>query len=290
MHPTRRRDANDDAATDNALKRKREAEAKSQDPKLQEYLALTQTSKTRTWANDDSTAMALAAQQAVASINTPTQDNISTEELPSHPKKVRVHEPAATGDAEKPQAMEVDKSDDAEEESSPAEEDADSAQVDAGPVSDSDWLRSKTSRLLGLLDEDEQAEFEKHKAAQPTESKSHQMEESRTAAFEDSPQPITDLAAVEDEDAVETTPQRPDPNVDLIRDSARLFLRNLAYDTTDADLQPLFAPFGKLDEVSCLFLLFFLPPPIMLPCAFAPALAECSYDDYPDRDSLCKCK
>lgn len=244
-------------ASDNALKRKWEADAKSQDPKLQEYLALTQTSKTRTWANDDNTAMALAAHQAVAPINIPTQDNISTEELPSHPKKVRIQEPAATGDAEKPQAMEVDKSDDAEEESSPVEEDADPAQINAGPVSDSDWLRSKTSRLLGLLDEDEQAEFEKHKAAQPSASESPQIEESRTVAFEDNPQPTTDPAAVEDEDAVETTPERPDPNVDLIRDSARLFLRNLAYDTTDADLQPLFAPFGKLDEVSYLFLLFF---------------------------------
>lgn len=198
--------------------------------------------------------MALAAQQATAPINTPTQDNSSTEELPSHPKKVRVQEPAANGDAEEPPAMEVDKSDDAEEGNTPVEEDADADHEEAGPVSDSDWLRSKTSRLLGLLDEDEQAEFEKHKAAQPTESQSPDMEESRTAAFEDTPQAVTDDAAVEDEDAVETAPERPDPNVDLIRDSARLFVRNLAYDTTDADLQLLFAPFGKLDEVSDLFL------------------------------------
>jgi multiple RNA-binding domain-containing protein 1 len=87
------------------------------------------------------------------------------------------------------------------------------------------------------------------------------MEESRTAVFEDArPQPVTADAAVEDEDAAETTPERPDPNVDLIRDSARLFVRNLAYDTTDADLQPLFAPFGKLDEVSAHLLFFFSFP------------------------------
>jgi multiple RNA-binding domain-containing protein 1 len=218
-------------------------------------------SKTRTWANDDSTAMALAAEQAVAPINTPTQDNISTEELPSHPKKARVQEPTADGDAEKPQAMEVDKSDEDVEEDTPAQEDAEAAEDEAGPVSDSDWLRSKTSRLLGLLDEDEQAEFEQHKAAEPVESQSPEMEESRTAVFEDArPQPVTADAAVEDEDAAETTPERPDPNVDLIRDSARLFVRNLAYDTTDADLQPLFAPFGKLDEVSAHLLFFFSFP------------------------------
>lgn len=213
-------------------------------------------SKTRTWANDDSTAMAMATEQAVAPINTPSQDNTQSEELPSHPKKVRVQEPA---EAEKPQAMDVEKSNEDVEEDTPVQEETEAAQDEAGPVSDSDWLRSKTSRLLGLLDENEQAEFDQHKAAQPAESSSD-VEESRTAAFEDAPPPpVTDDAAVEDVDAVETTPERPDPNVDLIRDSARLFLRNLAYDTTDADLQPLFAPFGKLDEVSdcSLFLLLF---------------------------------
>jgi multiple RNA-binding domain-containing protein 1 len=202
--------------------------------------------------------MALAAEQAVAPINTPTQDNSPTEELFSHPKKVRVREPAADVDAEKPQAMEVDKSDEHLKEDTSAQEDAEATQEEAGPVSDSDWLRSKTSRLLGLLDEDEQAEFDQHKAAEPAEPQSPDVEESRTAVFEDArPQPVVDDAAVEDDDAVETTPERPDPNVDLIRDSARLFVRNLAYDTTDADLQLLFAPFGKLDEVSGLFTFFF---------------------------------
>jgi multiple RNA-binding domain-containing protein 1 len=247
-----------DVASDHALKRKRDADSKPQDPKLQEYLALAHTSsKTRTWANDDSTAMAMAAEQAVAPINTPAQDTSPSEELPSHPKKVRVLEPAFDADTEKPSVMEVDRSDEDVEGVTPVQEETEAAQDEAGPVSDSDWLRSKTSRLLGLLDEDEQAEFDQHKVAQPAES-SRDAEESRTAAFEDvPPQPVTDDATVEDGDAVETTPERPDPNVDLIRDSARLFVRNLAYDTTDADLQPLFAPFGKLDEVSDLLLLFF---------------------------------
>lgn len=190
--------------------------------------------------------------------------------------------------------MEVDRSDEDEEEDTQAQEDTEATQDEAGPVSDSDWLRSKTSRLLGLLDEGEQAEFDQQKAAAPAESQSPDVEESRTATFDDTiPQFETDVAAVEDEDedAIETTPERPDPNVDLIRGSARLFLRNLAYDTTDADLQPLFTPFGKLDEVSfVLFSFISSSPPIMLPCAFAHALAECSYDEHPDRDSLCKSK
>lgn len=92
----------------------------------------------------------------------------------------------------------------------------------------------------------------------------------------------------------EPEPEKPDPNVELIRESARLFLRNLAYDVTDADLEPIFAPFGKLDEVCNTLPTPFSHPPIhplsMPSCAIVHALAECSNDDYPDRDSLCKSK
>ncbi|KAJ5157064.1 Multiple RNA-binding domain-containing protein 1 [Penicillium canariense] len=256
-HPTRKRDAADDISPDNGLKRKRDADAKSQDPKLQEYLALMQnSSKTRTWANDDSTAMAQASEQPEVTINKPTQDDNTKEEFSSQPKKVRVQEPVTDDNAEQPQPMEVDKSGEDEDRDTSAQEDAEvaeAAEAESGPVSDADWLRSKTSRLLGLLDEDEQAEFEQHKDTEPAESRSPSKEESRTAAFEkDAPQVATnDEDSVED--VVEPTPEQPDTNVDLIRDSARLFLRNLAYDTTDADLQPLFAPFGKLDEVHVAF-------------------------------------
>lgn len=40
-----------------------------------------------------------------------------------------------------------------------------------------------------------------------------------------------------------------DPNVELARNSARLFIRNLPYDTTETDLEPTFAPFGKVEEI-----------------------------------------
>ncbi|KAJ5893377.1 Multiple RNA-binding domain-containing protein 1 [Penicillium taxi] len=242
-HPTRRSDAND---ADNALKRKRDD--KEKDPKLQEYLSLMQGSKTRTWANDDNTAV---AENPTPVINQPIQDN-SVEEVPSRPKKVRKQEPLPIVNTEEPEPMVVDQSE--EKESVPDE--AASAK-EAEPVSDMDWLRSKTSRLLGLLDEDEQAEFDKPKAVEPTKPQTRVTEESRSAAIDNiRSQPAANNGneeVDESEDEVDdtvagTTPEQT-ANIELIRASARLFLRNLSYDLTEADLQPLFAPFGKTEEI-----------------------------------------
>lgn len=219
-------------------------------------------SKTRTWANDD---MIPPSEQPSLAINQATEDNSVTEELPSHPKKARTQEPAPK---EQPQPMVVDSAED-EGKESPAQEETE-AQEEAGPVSDADWLRSKTSRLLGLLDEDEQDDFETQKVEEPAEPPRRTNIESRNAAIENiGTENVMTEPATNDDDVVEDIPDREeqepidDQNIDLIRASARLFLRKLAYDIKEDDLQPLFAPYGKLEEVSILSFLFsfFLPPP-----------------------------
>lgn len=118
------------------------------------------------------------------------------------------------------------------------------AQATDETVSDGDWLRSKTSRLLGLLDEDEQAGFSLN--IDP---------ETETVTS----RPVNPIASVSaDEDDAETgamteivVPEQPkrDENIDLIRNSARLFVRNLPYDATEGDLEPIFLPFGRIEEV-----------------------------------------
>ncbi|KAJ5712914.1 uncharacterized protein N7483_010095 [Penicillium malachiteum] len=248
-HPTRRRDNANDIPLDNALKRKRDTE---KDPKLQEYLSLMQSGKTRTWANDDTLAQA-SAESAAAAINRPTQETKVVEEVPSQPKKARIQENSTPASTEVPEPMVVDHSgEDGKEETS------DQAEEETGPVSDMDWLRSKTSRLLGLLDEDEQAEFEERKADEPIKSRSPSVDESRSAQIEriSSPPPATNVDEVDEpvEDADEPEEDEISPeqakNIELIRSSARLFLRNLSYELTEADLQPLFTPFGKTEETS----------------------------------------
>lgn len=218
-------------------------------------------SKTRTWANDD---MIPPSEQPTPAINQPTEDNSVTEELPSHPKKARIQEPSTGASKEQPQPMAVDSGAD-EGDDTPAQEETEEPE-EAGPVSDADWLRSKTSRLLGLLDEEELADFEQHKAEEPTEPPRRINVESRTAAIENiGSENVVSEPATNDDDVAQEIPEREeqepinDQNIDLIRASARLFLRNLAYDIKEADLQPLFAPYGKLEEVSAIYLLFPCP-------------------------------
>ncbi|KAJ5455344.1 hypothetical protein N7475_010465 [Penicillium sp. IBT 31633x] len=260
-HPTRRRDTTNvnDALSDNNLKRKRDGDNKPQDPKLQEYLSLMgQSSKTRTWANDDD--MIKPSADIVPVINQPAQEEKQSEELPSHPKKAKTVKLPTVAQSVQPESMVIDKNEEEEVQEKPAEEIVAEPEVEAAPMSDADWLRSKTSRLLGLLDEDEQDEFDQHKADAPAdaparvasrssspEEESPQVdEESRTAAIANIAPNMTDVDSIT-EAALE------DPNLDLIRKSARLFLRNLAYDTTESDLQPIFERFGKIEEIHVAF-------------------------------------
>ncbi|KAJ5758144.1 uncharacterized protein N7511_006838 [Penicillium nucicola] len=257
VHPTRRRDATNDNDTSLDKKRKRSEEDKSKDPKLQEYLSLMgQSSKTRTWANDDD--MAKPSVVTAPVINQPVQEDTQTEELPSHPKKAKTEKPSVAENAQ-PEPIVIDNNDKAENQEEP-EQDNTAEPEEAAPVSDADWLRSKTSRLLGLLDEEEQDEFDQHKAEAPADSDSESSagdksppvrNESRTEAIENIAPNMTDVDS-EPQEAPEV-PAPEDPNLDLIRNSARLFLRNLAYDTTEADLQPLFERFGKIEEIHVAF-------------------------------------
>ncbi|CAP93632.1 Multiple RNA-binding domain-containing protein 1 [Penicillium rubens] len=260
-HPTRRRDTknDNDASVDNNLKRKRDGEKKPQDPKLQEYLSLMgSSSKTRTWANDDE--MIKPSVDTVPVINQPAQEQEDIQDLPSHPKKAKTEKPPMVAKAEQPEPMAIDKGEEEEVQETPEQENSAEPEVDTRPISDEDWLRSKTSRLLGLLDEEEQEEFDQQKAVAATTAPTKAVsppsasgdespqrdEESRTAAIEKIAPNTTDVDSI-----TEATPE--DPNIDLIRNSARLFLRNLAYDTTESDLQPIFERFGKIEEIHVAF-------------------------------------
>ena len=219
-------------------------------------------SKTRTWANDDD--MVKPSAEPAPAIYEPTQDNDTAEEASSQPKKARTQEPAVVRNDD-PQPMVVDRSGEDEKEETSGQDDGKESETEAAPVSDMDWLRSKTSRLLGLLDEEEQAEFDQKKVDEPAKSQSPIADESRNAAIEKIPSqpPTNDEEDDGDDAAAETTPEQ-NANIDLIRASARLFARNLSYEMTEADLQPLFAPFGKLEEVSSRFF-FISHRPLNLP-------------------------
>ncbi|OKL59668.1 Multiple RNA-binding domain-containing protein 1 [Talaromyces atroroseus] len=246
--PVKNRTRSEQDTTSTNLKRKRDTDDSKNDAKLQEFLSVMQhTSKTRTWANDDD----LIQPVANVPINPTAPETLENgKEGLSHPnKKSKVNEattashqtretPAVPVDtriqSNADQAQQHQEADGVNEETPNAEDEKEEEQ----PKSDADWLRSKTSRLLGLLDEEVQADLPTRSAA-PT-SKIQPVEE-------DSDEPEASPAA---EEAVEAAEQKEyNADIELIRISGRLFLRNLAYGATDADLEKIFAPFGKIDEI-----------------------------------------
>ncbi|PWY95607.1 multiple RNA-binding domain-containing protein 1 [Aspergillus sclerotioniger CBS 115572] len=246
-----RTSAND--ATEASLKRKRDGQDAPQDARLQEYLSVMQhSSKTKTWANDDDVPKPLEK-------DSPPEQPAEEEEQPqeltyAQRKKAKLGDDydqsrethtADRQDHVSPEPMVVDHTEKGNTET-PAEQDDAVAETEEQPVTDADWLRSKTSRLLGLLDEEEQAEFG---TTQQKESVSADVAED-----EDADSREAQIVAPAATDAGKTVKEpEVDTNIENIRLSARLFVRNLAYDTSESDLQPLFAPFGRIEEIHVAF-------------------------------------
>lgn len=228
-------------------------------------------SKTKTWANDDIPRPAEEQGPVPEQPETePSQDFTASQR-----KKAKVDGLAEVSHAPKdqekaqPEPMVIDQSGDKES----TENEQDASEQQAEPVSDSDWLRSKTSRLLGLLDEDEQADFDA-KPEEPAASPVKARVEQRPAPIEDSALEDTEMAEAEEQ------AEEYDPNVELVRNSARLFVRNLPYDTTETDLEPTFSPFGKVDEVSFSFSFSFFPLPLHTRTPYLVIVYQgCSNDD-----------
>ncbi|KAL5339108.1 hypothetical protein BJX70DRAFT_365014 [Aspergillus crustosus] len=243
-------------AAGNALKRKRDGEPLPKDSKTQEYLSLLQhPSKTRTWANDDQIPPVEVDSHAHAQ-EQPADSTDDIQELTfAQRKKAKLgqenkdsssappnagHSP--TAHEEKTESV----SEVSAEEKQGKQEDQEDQEDDQtqGPVSDSDWLRSKTSRLLGLLDKDEQESFD---SPAPVSDNTPVAYSTVNAAEPASPEEPTET--------VEEPPVAPevDTNIETIRLSARLFIRNLSYDTREPDLEPVFSSFGRIEEIHVAF-------------------------------------
>lgn len=123
----------------------------------------------------------------------------------------------------------------------------------AAPTSDADWLRSRTSRLLGLNDD---------------ETGEHKIDDDTNGAttFSEA-QDVHPQRIVQDQEEIRS--QQPEeqeaetPSVDEVEQkihvSARLYLRNLSYAVTEDDLRKRFTDFGDLQEVCSKSFLSFAP-------------------------------
>lgn len=116
-------------------------------------------------------------------------------------------------------------------------------------VTDDEWARSRTSRLRGLLEEDEDEtplakRDDSDSETEITRPTTHSEPRQPTPPPEPASSIPTPPAEEEDED------EDVDKDIEAVRSTMRLFVRNLPYDVKYEDLEAEYSPFGNLEQVS----------------------------------------
>ncbi len=111
----------------------------------------------------------------------------------------------------------------------------------AADAADDDWLRSRTNRLLDLVDPDDPAYTARPIAVVPAA-------ESATVPAQQSQADVADTPDAPEEASPHD--QGSDRPAEMAQDASRLFLRNLSYQVTEDDIREYFSKFGALEEVS----------------------------------------
>lgn len=131
---------------------------------------------------------------------------------------------------------------------------ADSKTEEAEPTkSDADWLRSRTSRILDLMEEDDEFHDRPTTTQRPTPIAAQPTVE---PAVNEGPELAEAGSAMSLEEVSPATP-KDEPSAKV---TDRLFVRNLPYDASDRELISHFSPYGPVSEVSRPHL---LPPAVM---------------------------
>ncbi|GJC85002.1 multiple RNA-binding domain-containing protein 1 [Colletotrichum liriopes] len=229
-------------------KRKRE-DLDESDPKLREFLQVMGPSKNA--ANEMSDVMDPVAVKEQKKLLQDGESDDEYEAIPSRPEKRQMREAPKGAQRAEP----TPEKDEAMPDAAPvpeSTEDVPQEQAPAAPTNaaatDDDWLRSRTNRLLDLVDDDEvpqppvqqggetagsaPAEQQKQPAKAPEQPKG---ETKGGAVAEDAPAPSE---KVEENDTLAT-----------IKRNARLFVRNLPFSANEEDLRTHFGQYGELQEV-----------------------------------------
>ncbi|KAL5346246.1 Multiple RNA-binding domain-containing protein 1 [Pseudogymnoascus australis] len=229
-----------------SLKRKR-AEVDAADPKLQEFLEVMQPgSKSKAWTSKDGIEEPPTKVQA---IELPEEE--SDEEYEMVPKKARnaSREPSPAKVAAPPVVTPMAEVVDATElaDDIPAIGAAETQPAVGLDATDDDWLRSHTSRLLDLVKPEDMVVDETAPAAS-TVVQSTQTAEPSASTADVAMEDVEELIS----DSVEATKEvvgSTDATMDAIRESGRLFVRNLPYTATEDELRVHFEKYGALEEI-----------------------------------------
>lgn len=267
-----------------SLKRKRDDKSTLEEHlKLQEFLEVMQpVSKSRTWSSQYEDIKGDKAGQQDIIVNdevdgeggAPSPNNAEYQEVPPKQKKPRKSINEISQSPEKKLPFNAVSGD---TESGPATEIGPPAgEPEASTITDDDWLRSRTSRLLGLVD-DGPALQDAHNPERGS------MGEASCSARRQSSSETSDAGVQVDAGLVQqadTEARLVDQETDgTATATGRLFVRNLPYTVTDQELRHHFEQLGcgHLEEVITMlsYLLYKL------------AFLHMVYDEHPDRDNLC---
>ncbi|KAL8713392.1 MAG: hypothetical protein Q9220_002591 [cf. Caloplaca sp. 1 TL-2023] len=241
---------------ESSLKRKRDEEANSENnSKLQEYLQVMQpTSKSRTWANED-LAVEKPKEQHDESYNLSEPRVLDGMDTASNYQDLAKKQPKPTQKAVHPDdktsentaPTELDPS--SFENNGVIQQDSELRDVDVPIATDDDWLRSRTSRLLGLVDDDEDlASHEPEKNEETLERET--AGEANDRANSDDSHEHHHADSREDQGPLNVNGSSDQTN-STTQDTGRLFVRNLPYTATVDDLRHHFEKFqdGQIDEI-----------------------------------------
>ncbi|KAF1944675.1 RNA-binding domain-containing protein [Clathrospora elynae] len=229
---------------DNDLKRKRDEAA--QDPKLKEFLDVYQPpSKNSLWANGDvqvNGADVAAAAEAVPEVAVPEDESDGEYQVISKKPKIAADPTTIPAKAQPTPTEEMTK--DGEVEAADVPEAMEDIQVapaaEQGTVSDADWLRSRTNRVLELVEDDEPPTANAPPLGAPAPPAQHDARISPDAV-EAEPTPSQPAEAPAEDAAL--------AEEDNIRQTGRLYLRNLHFEVTEDELREQFSKHGALEEV-----------------------------------------
>ena len=250
-------------------------EPKGDDPKLVEFLeVMAPSSKSRTWADSEVPIHdgMISNKEAPVAVSQEDADEDEYQSIPKTPKQMVEQQDTGSLDAQKGFQSQSERGKQDVEwrglskaeiklvgidvEDTPRTGIEDDNRLAAPAVSDWDWLRSKTSRVLGLVDDEE---------VDANKQVSREVEEfSKTAhPHQQYPQLDTPVIAsanhkaeahpVLDKEIEAEPPSQEEPLITPTADAAktgRLFLRNLPYDAQENELTIHFAGFGSIQEVS----------------------------------------
>lgn len=217
----------------NAKKRKRD-DVDESDPKLKEYLNVMRPGQ------------ATSSRLEGIQDQTLQDEDVEMPPLPVEAESDDEYEeiPARKGKRQKEDAQDETMSDAAVEVPVESQEPTPAEAATIAPrntdATDDDWLRSRTNRLLDLVDPDDAVAM----AAKPTSTAPRLEEPASEHPPADAADEAVDLAVLEVEspDADDATEQ--------IRQTARVFVRNLPFKATEAELRQHFEKYGVVDEVS----------------------------------------